>query len=87
MLNGRAHDINGSAELREDLLSNLQLEMWTRDSLGRDENPKATLVYQLSPRSGGYDLSSTLGYGTQYATVDAYADVRHKYDWDLHLQV
>lgn len=84
-VNGKAHDINGLAELRADLLSNLQLEMSAKD--GGYGSPKVTLEYKLEPRNSGYDLSSTVRYGPHFATVKGRSAVRHKYDWDLDLQV
>lgn len=43
--------------------------------------------YQLQPQTTGYSLKATLLRTNGYAELEAYSTSRHKFDWDIHLQV
>lgn len=43
--------------------------------------------YQLQTQPTGYSLKATLLRGSGYAEIEAHSTARHKFDWDLYLQV
>lgn len=43
--------------------------------------------YQLQPQATGHSLKATLLRANGYAELEAHSTIRHKFDWDLYLQV
>lgn len=51
------------------------------------EGVPITLRYEMQPRSSGFVVTNVMRYGEKFAEFTANANVRAKFDWDLHLQV
>lgn len=43
--------------------------------------------YQLQQQAAGYSLKATLLRTNSYGELEAHSTTRHKFDWDLHIQV
>lgn len=50
-------------------------------------NEPVIFKYEIQPQTAGYALKATLQRTNGYAELEAHSTARHKFDWDLYLQV
>lgn len=50
-------------------------------------NEPVVFKYEIQPQTSGYALKATLQRTNGYAELEAHSTARHKFDWDLYLQV
>nr|XP_022900792.1 uncharacterized protein LOC111413892 [Onthophagus taurus] len=77
---GAAHDLQGTAEVREDTLRSVALQMSAKGK------KVGSFFLRINPLTDGYNLSSTLNYGNDYAKFDARTFVKDKLEWSVDVK-
>lgn len=81
-LKGKVFGISGRFLLSDGTPVNGQIQL-------QPEGGSEPLIfkYQLQQQAAGYSLKATLLRTNGYGELEAHSTIRHKFDWDLHLQV
>lgn len=68
--------------MNNDIPANMQLELRPRNG-----GPPLSLQYHLQPQATGYAIRSILRRAEHHASLEGHLTAKHKYDWDLHIEV
>lgn len=76
------YDVTGNMEMYNELPAAMDLEL-----VPSSGGEKIMARYSVQPQESGCAVKSRIVRGDTFATLEAHVTVRHKFDWDLHVQV
>lgn len=76
------YDVTGNMVMQNEFPTATNLELVPTSGGG-----KIMVTYTVQPQENGYAVRSQMKRGETFATLEAHVTVRHKFDWDLHVQV
>lgn len=77
-----SYDVTGNMAMYNELPAAMRLEL-----VPLSGGEKIMAHYTVQPQESGCAVRSQLRRGDTFATLEAHVTIRHKFDWDLHVQV